>query len=180
MNQIVRFLLVELVFLTVAVSPVGSAEVGELLPDFSVRTFGGATLSSSALKGRPLLLVFWNTWCPDCMRELPKINRLAEKFVPRGLAVLAINSAINDGERRARAYWAKERFKFPSGFDHDFTIGDAFGIRGVPTIFLIDSKGVIRYKQSRLPEDIEERLRVLFGTTRVSRRIAISTMSSIY
>jgi peroxiredoxin len=145
----------------IAVSPGWSVEVGERLPDFAVQTFDGATSSRATLEGRPLLLIFWNTWCPNCMRELPKINRLAKEFGPRGLAVLAINTAINDSETKARAYWLKHELVFPSGFDHDFEIGQAFRVWGVPTIFLVDSKGVVRYKHAQVPENMEERFKQL-------------------
>ncbi len=156
-----RILLAGLAFLLVAVSPVGGAEVGESMPDFVMQTFDGSTSSSEALAGRPLMLIFWNTWCPDCMRELPAVNRLAKKFIPRGLAFLAINTAINDSKRRARAYWMKKEFLFPSGFDHDFEIGDLFKVRGVPTIFLIDSKGIIRHKHPKFPENMEKSFKLL-------------------
>lgn len=147
-----------LLFLTTLVSPGWGAEVGESMPDFSFQTFDGKQSSRTSLEGKPLLLVFWNTWCPNCMRELPEINRLAEKFGPRGLAVLAINTAINDSETKARTYWEKQAYVFPSGFDRYFEIGDVFKVRGVPTIFLIDSKGIVQYKQAQLPKDVEDRL----------------------
>jgi len=159
--RIKTILLILLILSKITVSPGWSVEVGERLPDFSIQTFDGATVSPSTLAGRPLMVIFWNTWCPNCMRELPEVNRLAGKFAPRGLAVLAANTAVNDSEKKARAYWLKQGFVFPSGFDHDFEIGDAFGVRGVPTIFLIDSKGIVLYKQALVPENMEERLEQL-------------------
>lgn len=164
MTRIFKIQWVALWFLLITVSPGWGVEVGGPLPDFAVRTFAGKTLSRASLTGRPLLLVFWNTWCPDCMRELPKINRLAERFGPRGLVVLAVNTGLNDSERKARAYWKKSGYVFPTGYDHTFEIGKIFAVPGVPTIFLVDAKGVVRYKQSRLPGDVEERLRELIGS----------------
>ena len=90
------------------------------MPDFAIQTFDGSLSSRAALEGKPVLLIFWNTWCPYCMGELPEINRVAEKFGPRGLAVLAINTGINDSESKARAYWKKQQYVFPAGFDRDF------------------------------------------------------------
>jgi len=152
-----------LFFLTVAFVPVWAVEVGEPMPDFAIQTFDGTGLSRATLAGKPLMLVFWNTWCPDCMRDLPKINRIAEELGPRGLTVLAVNTGLNDSESKARAYWKKLEYVFPTGFDHSFEIGTAFRVRGVPTVFLVDSKGVVRYKQSLLPKDMEERIKQVIG-----------------
>jgi thiol-disulfide isomerase/thioredoxin len=161
MRGIAKVLLVIFAFLMVTVAPCWSVEVGEAMPEFAVQTFDGNVSSRAALAGKPLLLIFWNTWCPNCMRELPKINALAKEFSPRGLAVLAVNTAINDNERKARAYWQEQGFVFSSGFDDYFEIGQAFAVRGVPTIFLFDSKGVARYKHTLIPVDMEERFRQL-------------------
>ena len=161
-NAIISLLV--LLMLMSTLSPGWGAEVGEPLPDFSVQTFDGKSLSRAGFAGKPLLLVFWNTWCSDCMRELPEINRLVAKFAPGRVAVLAINTALNDSESKARAYWKKSAYLFPTGFDHSFETGTAFKVRGVPTVFLVDSKGVVRYKQSLLPKDMEERIKLGFDS----------------
>ncbi|GAC1447719.1 MAG: hypothetical protein PVSMB11_09140 [Desulfuromonadaceae bacterium] len=158
-NAIIPLLVLSLLMFTL--SPGWGAEVGEPLPDFSVQTFDGKSLSRATFAGKPLLLVFWNTWCSDCMRELPEINRLAERFGPRGMEMLAVNTGLNDSESKARAYWKKYGYVFPAGFDHSFEIGTAFRVRGVPTVFLVDTKGVVRYKQSLLSKDMEERIKQL-------------------
>ena len=142
-------------------SSVWGVEVGEPVPDFAVQTFDGNNLSRSTLAGRPMMLVFWNTWCPECKDELPKINRLAERIGPKGVAILAINTGLNDSESKARAYWKMYGYVFPVGFDHSFEIGRAFRLIGVPTLFLVDSKGIVRYKNPLLPDDIEERIKKL-------------------
>ncbi len=161
MTKVVRILLVVLSVLMATVSSGWSVEIGDPLPDFSIQTFEGSRSSRVTLEGKPLLLIFWNTWCPYCMEELPKINRVSEKLGPTGLAVLAINTGINDSENKARAYWKKQEYVFPSGFDHDFEITTAFRVRGVPTIFLVDSKGIVRYKDAVVPKDMEERFKQL-------------------
>jgi thiol-disulfide isomerase/thioredoxin len=161
MSKITKILLGVLWCLMVLVSPSWSVEVGERLPDFAVQTFDGHHSSRASLDGKPFLLIFWNTWCPICMEELPKINRFAEKFGPGRLAILAINTGINDNESKARTYWKKSAYVYSSGFDHDFEMTTAFGVRGVPTIFLVDSKGVVRYKHVVLPGDMEERVKQL-------------------
>jgi len=131
------------------------------MPEFSIRAFDGGEMSRSALEGNPLLLIFWNTWCANCQRELPEIDRLGKQFGPRGLRLLAVNTGYNDSEDKARAYWKKHGHAFPTTFDRYFEVGQAFGVRGVPTIFLVDTRGIVRYKHSSLPQDMEEFLKWL-------------------
>ncbi|HBG04167.1 MAG: hypothetical protein A2075_22775 [Geobacteraceae bacterium GWC2_58_44] len=138
-----------------------SAEVGARVPDFSVRTLGGDHLSRASLSGKPMLLVFWNTWCATCTSELPKLNLLAEKFGPKRLTVLAINTGLNDTESKARAYWKKYGYTFAAGYDHSFEVGETFRIIGVPTVILVDAQGLVRYSHTSIPRDLEERLRQL-------------------
>jgi thiol-disulfide isomerase/thioredoxin len=161
MTRILRKSLAVLWLLTAISTPAWSAEVGEAMPDFAVQTFEGKSISSATLAGKPVMLVFWNTWCDDCLRDLPIIDRMARKFVPRGLEVLAVNTGLNDSEGKARAYWKRYGYGFPTGFDHSFEIGQAFKVRGVPTVFLIDAKGFVRYKSSLPPKDMAERFREL-------------------
>jgi peroxiredoxin len=143
----------------VSVTPGWSVEVGEPIPDFGVKTLSGDNLSRANLTGKPVLLVFWNTWCPSCKKELPQISKWADKFAARGLTTLAINTGLNDSENKARAYWKKSGYLFPSGFDSHFDIAESFGVQGVPTVLLIDAHGVVRYKNTALPDNMDERLR---------------------
>ncbi len=133
-------------------------EVGQSIPEFTFQAFDGSVVSRDTLRGKPFLLVFWNTWCPVCMKDLPEVNRVHESLRPRGLSVLALNTALNDNENRARSYWEKAGYAFPGGFDRYFEIAQAFGVFAVPTFFLVDANGVVRYKQSTLPRDLEDRL----------------------
>lgn len=150
-----------ILLLCLAMTPlpqVWAVEVGESIPDFTFRAFDGSQVSRAGLLGRPALLIFWNTWCPNCMKELPEIQRLQEAYGSRGVVFLAVNTALNDSESRARAYWEKTGYGFQGGFDRYFEIGQAFGVFAVPTVFLIDARGTVLYKQAKLPEDIGERL----------------------
>jgi len=143
------------------VAPGNSIEVGEQIPEFSIHTFDGQRVDRAALGGKPALLVFWNTWCDNCRRELPEINRKASVYGPEGLVILAINTSINDSEKAARDYWKEQQFVFPSAFDNDFELGQSFGVRGVPSIYLVDAKGIVLYKQAVAPEDLGRRLNQL-------------------
>ena len=144
-------------------TPGWSVEVGQPAPDFSMQTFAGNRLSRASLKGKPLLLVFWNTWCVNCKKEMPRIGRLARDSAAQGLTVLAINTGLNDSEQKARDYWKKNGYSFPVGFDRHFDIGESFGVLGVPTVLLVDAGGVVRYKSPVLPDNMAQRIGKLSG-----------------
>jgi len=148
---------------TLAASPGWSLEVGAAVPEFTMKSLAGDTITRESLAGKPALLVFWNTWCPICKQELPLINRIAQKYASQGVAVLAINTGLNDSESKTRAFWNKSGYRFPTGFDGNFGIVEAFGVRGVPTILLVDARGVVRYQSPLLPENMDERIRQLAG-----------------
>lgn len=147
-----------LALLAILTTPGWGAAVGTAAPEFALRTFSGQQLSKAALAGKPLLLVFWNTWCVNCRQELVQLDRLAQTYGPNELEILTINTGINDSEGKAREFLRRHGYTFDAGFDHDFTIGDAFQVRGVPTVCLIDAAGVLRYLQADLPEDLSRYL----------------------
>jgi thiol-disulfide isomerase/thioredoxin len=144
---------------TLLAAPGWCVEVGERIPDLgSVQSLSGETITAAALAGKPVLIVFWNTWCPNCSRELPRVARLAGRYSANRLAVLAINTGLNDSEGKARSYWKKYGYRFPALFDRYFELGKSFRVSGVPTVLLIDRKGIVRYKNAALPEDVEKRI----------------------
>jgi thiol-disulfide isomerase/thioredoxin len=157
-----KIILVALCLEVVMVTHAFGAEVGETIPDFVVQTFDGRSISRASLAGKPALLVFWNTWCFECERDLPKINRIAREYGEK-VAILAINTALNDSEEKARAYWKRSGFIFPTGYDRSFEIRKAFKVRGVPTVLLVDAKGIVRYKNPVPPGNMGERLKMLLN-----------------
>ncbi len=132
--------------------------LGERIPDFSIATLEGEQISSSELRGEPALMVFWNTWCSNCRRELPKIDKILQNNSLGRAKVLAVNTNINDSLAKARSYWSDTELKFTSGYDSDFSVSSIFRIIGVPTILLFDSNGILQYKGTRLPQDISRLL----------------------
>lgn len=161
MGQAAKYLLKNLLtcwLLALSTSSALAVEIGAPAPDFTLRTFSGQQFSHSPQTGRPLLLVFWNTWCVNCQRELGELDRLDKLYGAQGLVILAVNTGINDSEEKARNYLQQRGHSFAAGFDRDFSLGTAYGVRGVPTICLIDAAGVVRYQQAGLPDDLAKRL----------------------
>ena len=132
-----------------------SLGVGEAAPAFSLTSSEGASLNLEDFKNKgPLMLVFWATWCPVCKEELPQIKKIVDEFGPRGLAVIGINVGVNDSPRKMVAYKKKYGLEYPVAFDQDSRVTKAFGVAGTPTILILDKKGIVRYRNAAVPDDL--------------------------
>lgn len=107
----------------------------------------GGELALGSLRGRPLLLNFWATWCPPCVREMPEIDRFARQFGPNGWQVVGI--AV-DQAQPVRDFLARNRVSYPialAGFDGvalSRQLGNDGG--GLPFTVAIDAGGHIAHK----------------------------------
>lgn len=118
----------------------GSATVAAAptAPDYSARRLGGAeTVSLQNLRGKPVLLNSWATWCAECRTELPAIQRLAETYRDRGLQVVGVN--VDEGGPIAFA--AQRGLTFPMVHDEHTRYQAAFRAVGVPQTELISASG---------------------------------------
>ena len=127
-------------------SPIAAGRHGT---DFALQDLNGEPVSSRDLRGKPVLLYFWATWCLPCRADLPIIAKLSEEFSRRGLIVLG----LNDESRPAVANYLKEH---PSGIrsliDVDGKIARSYNIGSIPTAVLIDKDGIVPWS-SVLPSD---------------------------
>ena len=112
-------------------------------PTFELVTFSGKAYSKESLKGQPTLLVFWASWCPVCQKELPVLGRYYTKDKPTQLRVISIGFSDLRGniERYVKAH--PDTFVFPTAFDIDNDVAQAFKVTATPTIVLLDAHGNI-------------------------------------
>ena len=120
----------------------GSVAVGRPLPEFTLRDLAGEEVRASSLKGKPVLVNFWATWCEPCREQMPKIQELEREFAAKGLVVLG----INDGEtpETARKYMEEHHYTFRVLLDRDKSVGGKFSVSGIPAVFLIDRDGKVQ------------------------------------
>jgi peroxiredoxin len=140
--------------ITLAAAPLGK---GDTLQPFSARDMDGKTIDLSTVIGKkPVMLVFWASWCPNCKTEVPKVNALVKKLQPQGMEFIGINVGYNDSEGRARRFMEKTGMAYPVIFDKKGTIPRQYGVQGVPTILVADRKGRIVFKDYGVPNITEE------------------------
>ena len=108
--------------------------------DFDLPALGEGRSSLTALRGRYVLLNFWATWCPPCVREMPSLERLARMLPGDRFGVLAVALDAEGGDK-VRPFVARLGLTFPIALDPEGRVGDAYGARDLPTTFLIDPQG---------------------------------------
>jgi thiol-disulfide isomerase/thioredoxin len=121
-------------------------------PAFDVTTLAGETLSLKDLKGSVVTLDFWATWCGPCRKELPVIQKISEQFRDENVVFLA--ASVDADTSKVRPYVKKSELSLPVAFAQ--SVGRAYGASSIPTLFLIDAAGMIRYVHVGYHPDLEE------------------------
>ena len=143
--------------LSVALS--NKAEAAAAAPSFEVVTLGGETFSKDSLKGHPTLLVFWAPWCKVCQRELPLLSQFTSKEKPAQLGVISIGFADSRGNVEGFVKAHPEAFAFPTAFDIDNDVAQAFKVTATPTLILLDGQGniVLTHRGGGLLQNVQFR-----------------------
>jgi cytochrome c biogenesis protein CcmG/thiol:disulfide interchange protein DsbE len=113
-------------------------------PSFSIESLDGGTVSLEALRGDIVVMNFWATWCGPCRQEAPGFRRLSREYEDRGVRFLGMN--YRDDRYAAQAFFREFKLDYPSGFDPFGRLANDFGLYAMPTTFLIDPDGLIRYR----------------------------------
>ena len=131
------------------------------LPDVIVTTLGGEVVNLADLRGRPVLINFWATWCPPCREEMPSLERVEPKWAERGAAVIVIN--FEEDEATIRRYLAENGLSLRVFQDSSGEVAQKLDITYLPTTLFVDGTGVIRSRsESALSQgQMEAGLRVL-------------------
>ena len=112
-------------------------------PDVVVQDLHGATVRLGAYKGHVLLIDFWASWCPSCKAAFPALDALARQYEPQGVVILAVN--VDERRRDADAFLNARPHTMTVLFDPKGDAPLAFGVRGMPSSFVIDRAGTIRF-----------------------------------
>ena len=117
-------------------------------PDISVLDIDGNELRLADYRGRPLLVTFWATTCPGCLREMPHLIELYRELAPRGLEIIGIAMAY-DPPNHVLAMRDARRIPYPIALDIHADAAHAFGdVQLTPTSFLIAPDGRIVFRKS--------------------------------
>jgi len=115
-------------------------------PDFTLDDMDEEKHSFKELRGKVVLLNFWATWCPPCRREMPSMERLYQKLKDENFTVIAVNQMEDADLVFAYTGQLEVDPTFTILFDKDSKVSSSYRVNGLPTTYLIDKQGNIRYR----------------------------------
>jgi peroxiredoxin len=116
--------------------------VGKPAPDFQVKDLKGEELTLEKYRGQVVLLDFWATWCGPCIREMPNVKRTYEKYKDQKFQIIGIS--LDRSKTALETYIEREGLAWVHYWDNNQKITNQYGVRGIPSTFLLDGEGVIR------------------------------------
>lgn len=123
---------------------IASPLINKPAPNFTLRTLDGRSLALHDIRGKPVVLNFWASWCTACKLEHPYLVQAWETYSP---AVAFVGVVYEDSAANARAFMHTYGGGWPDVLDPGQQTAINYGVYGVPETFFIDRKGIIRYKQ---------------------------------
>jgi len=119
----------------------GPPVAGHPAPDFEMIYPDGRRTRLSELRGRPVLINFWATWCPPCRREMPELIQAYEAHRDEGFVILAVN--VQESPSQALAFAEEFGISFQIILDTEGRVSDQYQVRHLPSSIFIDRDGII-------------------------------------
>lgn len=143
--------------------PSGSLAVGELAPDFLLAYADGNQVKLSDLRGRPVILNFWATWCGPCRVEMPDLVQAYQEHADEGLVVIGVN--FQEGDPQIQEFAEEFDIPFPLAADTG-DVARAYQVRVMPSSYFIDKAGKVntRWLGVLTPSVIEKNLAAITGS----------------
>ena len=129
-------------------------------PKWALNDLNGKPVSLAAHKGKVVVLDFWGSWCGPCRMELPHLQKAYDQYRTRGVAFTTVNVEMVDSpaehKRVASAFMKANGYTFPVAIDPEGIAVQAHGIESYPTVYVIDKKGKIRFRNLGYTDGISE------------------------
>ncbi len=117
---------------------------GFLAPDFELELLGGGSFVLSELRGSPVILNLWASWCPPCRLEMSALDAVYAEYQDQHLQVVGVNITAQDSEGAAAGLVRAMGLRFPIALDREGGVARLYQMRAFPTTFFIDAQGVVQ------------------------------------
>lgn len=125
-------------------APPPSPREGFSAPDFTLDLLTGGQTTLSDLRGQVVMVNLWASWCLPCREEMPAIENVYQEYKLKGLEVLAVNTTYQDRETEVTDFVKQFGLTFPILLDKTGAVSNRYQLRGLPSTYFVDRKGVIR------------------------------------
>jgi len=136
---------------------------GDPAPAFTLTTAAGETIALDKLKGRVVYVDFWASWCGPCRRSFPWMNEMQQKYGPAGFTVVGVN--VDKRRPDADRFLQQTPATFTIVYDPEGKAPGAYGVKGMPSSYLVDASGKIVAVESGFRDEqkveLEARIRTL-------------------
>ena len=140
-----------------------AVDAGDAAPAFSLPGAKGEPVALDKLRGKVVYVDFWASWCGPCRRSFPWMNDMQQKYGGKGFVVVGVN--VDKKRADADKFLAQIPAAFTLAFDEAGTTPNAYGVKGMPSSYLVDANGKIVYvERGFLDEhkaDLEQRVAAL-------------------
>ena len=118
-------------------------QTGFLAPDFELKTTEGKIIRLSDLRGQPVLVNLWATWCPPCRAEMQTLETVYNDYKDQGFIVLAVNMTSQDDPQAILPFVTERGLTYPILLDDKGEIAKAYQMKSLPSSFFINRDGTI-------------------------------------
>ena len=133
-----------------------AVDVGEPPPEINLPDLSGKKISLAALKGKVVIVDFWASWCAPCRQSFPALDDLSRRLGAEGFVVVGIN--LDEERADADRFLAERPVSFAIVFDPEATTPESYGLKTMPSSFLVGRDGVVRSVHSGFRKGDGERL----------------------
>ena len=138
----------------------GSDYIGKPAPDFSLPDLAGQKCTLSEQRGKVVVIDFWATWCQPCLMALPLVDKVRLQYKDQPVVFYAINLEGRDKAEMVKRFVADKGYSLPvlQGGRMGNGLDRVYGVTGIPTSFVVDQGGVIRFRHIGYGKDLDQLL----------------------
>jgi len=149
------FMLAAIVLVTTNALSISTPAGTDKAPDFILTDTNGKTFRLSDYRGKkPVMIIFSTTWCPTCISEVPYFRSLYSKYSNQGLEI--VNVDVQESKAKATKFSTRHNLPYRVLLDESGLVSGVYGVRGVPSLIMVDKKGFILCRECSQLEPLIE------------------------